>query len=123
MEDPARETPVLDLDHLDRQTFGDADLRRELLDLYLEQCARLRPLVTEGPRAAALEAAHTLRGASSAIGAFRVAAALCALEAAAPGADGAPPAALAQVLREAAADVDRTIRQVLEGSAAPPRQA
>ncbi len=51
---------LLDRAHLDRQTFGDADLAREVLGLFSEQCARLtpgladpglRPSVTAPPRA------------------------------------------------------------------------
>ena len=67
--------PILDLDHLRRQTFGDAALERELLALFEEQCARLTPMMTGGlPRPERADAAHTLKGSARAIGAWRLAA-------------------------------------------------
>ena len=69
----ASDPRVLDLAHLARQTFGDGDLEREVLGLFEEQCARLLPLVAAGGSRAA-DAAHTLKGAARAIGAWQVAA-------------------------------------------------
>ena len=75
MPDPSPEARVLDLVHLARQTFGDRELERELLGLFEAQCRRLLPVLA---RAAGFEdrahAAHTLKGAARAVGAWRVAA-------------------------------------------------
>ncbi|WP_407522644.1 Hpt domain-containing protein [Methylobacterium oryzisoli] len=81
MTDPE---PLLDRDHLARQTFGDADLAAEVLALFREQCASLLPALAdaERPPADRADLAHTLKGAALGIGARRVAAAAAALEAA-----------------------------------------
>src|SRR5215212_12029875 len=69
------EQRVLDLVHLARQTFGDRDLEREVLALFEAQCRRLLPILAgagrEGERS---DAAHTLKGAARAVGAWRLAA-------------------------------------------------
>jgi len=67
--------PILDLDHLRRQTFGDAALEGELLALFEQQCARLAPMMTGGvPCLERADAAHTLKGSARAIGAWLLAA-------------------------------------------------
>lgn len=68
--------PLIDRDHLAAQTFGDADLAREVLGLFVEQCRRLVPAIAEAGRPAGERAdlAHTLKGAALGIGAVRVAA-------------------------------------------------
>jgi HPt (histidine-containing phosphotransfer) domain-containing protein len=73
---------VLDLAHLDRQTMGDAALRREVLALAQGQFDELLPLLeaAAGPERVAL--AHRLKGAARAIGAFALGDAARALEAA-----------------------------------------
>ena len=42
--------PLLDRAHLDAQTFGDADLAREVLSLFEDQCRRLLPALAEEGR-------------------------------------------------------------------------
>jgi HPt (histidine-containing phosphotransfer) domain-containing protein len=70
-----------DLAHLDRQTFGDAALRDELLRLFDQQCARLGPRIAgSGPPAERADVAHTLKGAARAVGARLVATCAEALE-------------------------------------------
>ena len=77
------DSPVLDLEHLSRQTAGDRALEGELLALFEAQCARLRPLLAAGPSPAErADAAHTLKGSARAIGAWPLAAAADRLEAA-----------------------------------------
>jgi HPt (histidine-containing phosphotransfer) domain-containing protein len=71
------QTVVLDLQHLDRQVQGDEPLRREVLRLFAERLAAIAPLVRGPPSSQRREAAHTLKGASLAIGAFALA---CACE-------------------------------------------
>jgi HPt (histidine-containing phosphotransfer) domain-containing protein len=82
------DVPVLDLDHLRRQTAGDSALERELLVLFAAQCTRLRPLLSEErPLAERADAAHTLKGSARAIGASRLAASADRLETALRGGD------------------------------------
>lgn len=71
----------IDLHHLRKMTLSDPALEREVLRLFVEQTANLmRTLASLPENAAAL--AHTLKGSARAIGAFRVAEAAAALEAA-----------------------------------------
>jgi HPt (histidine-containing phosphotransfer) domain-containing protein len=80
---PSDDSPVLDPEHLSRQTAGDAALERELLTLFEAQCEKLRPRLADGhPTAARADAAHTLKGSARAIGAWRLGAAADRLEAA-----------------------------------------
>jgi HPt (histidine-containing phosphotransfer) domain-containing protein len=73
-QDSAIEPPkVLDVLHLERQVLGDTQLRDELLQLYARQLMALAPLVCGMPGQARSDAAHTLKGASLAIGAFALA--------------------------------------------------
>jgi HPt (histidine-containing phosphotransfer) domain-containing protein len=86
---------AIDLDHLQRMTLGDVGLRREVLAMFLRQTNELLVTLAAGPGdGAAL--AHTLKGSARAIGAFGVAVAVEAFEAAIRnGIDPAP--ALAEV--------------------------
>ena len=74
--------PLLDRAHLDAQTFGDADLAREVLSLFEDQCRRLLPALAAASRPAEERAdlAHTLKGAALGVGAMRVAEASGAVE-------------------------------------------
>ena len=93
---PAAEPTPVDLEHLRRATFGDADLEREVLGMFLTQATRLIGALAEGPpHAAAL--AHSLKGSARAIGACRVAERASALEAAIR--DGGDPRAGARRTR------------------------
>ncbi len=65
--------PVLDLAFLDAQTFGDAGLAREVLELFAEQAARLMPVLPTLPADAQGETAHLLKGSCLGIGAIRAA--------------------------------------------------
>jgi HPt (histidine-containing phosphotransfer) domain-containing protein len=106
MSPTSDDSPVLDLEHLSRQTAGDRALEGELLALFEAQCARLRPLLAVGrlPGERA-DAAHTLKGSARAIGAWRLAAAADRLEAALR-AGGPEPAALVAAF-DAAVDTTR----------------
>lgn len=73
---------LIDHAHLDAQTFGDADLARDVLQLFVAQCAALLPAIrdaTLGMEARA-DHAHTLRGSAVGVGACAVAAACEMLE-------------------------------------------
>jgi HPt (histidine-containing phosphotransfer) domain-containing protein len=73
--DGQAESPI-DLVHLSRQTFGDHDLERELLELFdaqAAQCAeRLRAPARVGDGDWRIGLAHTIRGSARAVGAFEV---------------------------------------------------
>jgi HPt (histidine-containing phosphotransfer) domain-containing protein len=72
----------LDVAHLNRQTMGDADLRRDVLGLARDQFAELAGEITRSPAAARADLAHRLKGAARAVGAFALADAAVAVEAA-----------------------------------------
>src|SRR5437660_6191322 len=71
----------IDLAHLKRMTSGDIRLTREVLGMFASQTARLLGAVAAEPAGGAA-LAHTLKGSARAIGAFAVAEAAEALEAA-----------------------------------------
>lgn len=65
---------AIDLEHLSHQTGGDLALERELLTLFSQQCVRhLRTIHGSADDNARRDAAHTLKGAARAIGAWQVA--------------------------------------------------
>ena len=73
--------PPIDLDHLREVTLGDPALEREVLRLFVDQTAALMRTLAALPADAA-HLAHTLKGSARAVGAFGVADAAAALEAA-----------------------------------------
>ncbi len=85
----------IDLDHLSRQTGGDDELDRELLALFAEQCVKHLLTIRAASAATGRDAAHTLKGAARAVGAWAVADAAEQVERAL--ADGAVPAALPEL--------------------------
>jgi HPt (histidine-containing phosphotransfer) domain-containing protein len=92
---------ILDPAHLQRQTFGDRSLEREVLALFERQCDRLLPLIAAAERLPErADAAHTLKGAARAIGAWRVASLCETLEAALD--QGGNPRSPARQAREGA---------------------
>ena len=64
---------VLDSSHLEVQVCEDRQLRDELLRLYAETLVALAPAISGAPGQARQQAAHRLKGASLAIGAFALA--------------------------------------------------
>jgi HPt (histidine-containing phosphotransfer) domain-containing protein len=64
---------VLDILHLEHQVLGDTQLRDELLQLFASQLMELAPRVCGAPGQARSEAAHRLKGAALAVGAFALA--------------------------------------------------
>ncbi len=97
---------LLNRAHLDRQTFGDADLAGEVLALFSGQCDRLMPGLADPDLApdARADLAHTLKGSALGVGADRVAALAGQLEAALRAGDSATAhdlePALLQAVRE-----------------------
>jgi HPt (histidine-containing phosphotransfer) domain-containing protein len=78
----------VDLAHLDRATFGNAELRREVLAMFDRQAVKLMAEIAAARDThTRREAAHTLRGAALAIGANAVAGACAEIEESAGDAD------------------------------------
>lgn len=74
---------AIDLVHLARQTGGDAQLELELLALFAAQCDRqVQVIRNAGEMMKRHDAAHTLKGAARAVGAWHVANAAEQVEAA-----------------------------------------
>jgi hypothetical protein len=97
--------PVLDLDHLNRQTMGNRALEREVLSLFDDHAARTLGLIQAADMPdSRREMAHSLVGAARGIGAFRAAAAAAAIEA---GTDDSPQGLAA--LEAAIGEVRRAI--------------
>jgi HPt (histidine-containing phosphotransfer) domain-containing protein len=66
--------PALDLSHLRRFTLGNRELEREVLQLFAEQAPRtLRDMQLASSSKAWRDAAHTLKGSASAVGANAIA--------------------------------------------------
>jgi HPt (histidine-containing phosphotransfer) domain-containing protein len=78
----------IDFSHLSRMTLGDPALECEVLTMFVAQSAKLLDQLAQLPPEAA-RLAHTLKGSARAIGAFAVADAAAALEAALGGAGDA----------------------------------
>lgn len=74
------DTPV-DLVHLARQTMADTDLEQDVLGMFVCQARQALEQMTDVDAARISAAAHRLKGAAAAIGAFRVSAAAERLEA------------------------------------------
>ena len=67
--------PAIDREHLDQQTFGNHELQREVMRLFLKQLAEQIALIAgTDDLGVRREAAHTLAGAALGVGAFSVAA-------------------------------------------------
>ncbi|MGL4439276.1 MAG: Hpt domain-containing protein [Bosea sp. (in: a-proteobacteria)] len=64
-------TPI-DLPYLSRQTGGDTALEHELLALFADQCIRHLDTIRRANAKVGSDAAHTLKGAARAIGAWTV---------------------------------------------------
>jgi HPt (histidine-containing phosphotransfer) domain-containing protein len=103
----------IDIAHLRRMTLGDAGLEREVLAMFACQAVRLIDALAGLPADAA-ELAHTLNGSARAIGAFDVADATAALEAALR--DGGEPSRAMAALRHAVAQARCAIDAMLRRS-------
>jgi len=72
---------AIDLAHLERATFGDRGLARDVLRLFERRCETLLRDIVDAPDAGSrIFAAHTLKGAAKGVGAFAVADAAQAVE-------------------------------------------
>ena len=68
----ARSRPV-DLVHLARQTLGDREVEREVLDLFIHQAVSVREKILSADTKQRLFMAHGLKGSARGIGAFAIA--------------------------------------------------
>ncbi|HEY2183538.1 MAG TPA: Hpt domain-containing protein [Xanthobacteraceae bacterium] len=75
--------PAIDLAHLDRMTFGEKSLAREVLRLFDRQADILSARISQADPEAAAALAHTLKGSARGVGAWKVAGAAEELEIAA----------------------------------------
>ena len=106
------EQPI-DMTHLARMTLGDSSLEREVLQLFDRQAEMLLARKQQAVPAAAAAHAHTLKGSSTGIGAWKVARAAEAVEfiAAGNGADIAVAICrLAAAIDEARAAITEHLR-------------
>ena len=114
----APEAQVIDRTHLFRMTLGDHDLECEVLRLFDQQAGLLLARMVEADAAGIAALAHTLKGSAGGVGAFGVARAAEAVEAAAKtktsdktGAGELPPAM--SVLSSAIVDAHAAIAEIL----------
>jgi HPt (histidine-containing phosphotransfer) domain-containing protein len=98
-----------DVAHLAAQSGGDQDVAREVLSLFVARAPALLSRIADGG-ADARDAAHALKGAALAIGAWRVAAAAEATEAAAAASLRPPCAELASAVSAACAEALRLLQ-------------
>ena len=68
---PSHNTPI-DLVHLARQTSGDQSLELEVLHAFARQARNCMAELSSGTPDVVIQAAHRLRGAAEAVGAFTV---------------------------------------------------
>jgi HPt (histidine-containing phosphotransfer) domain-containing protein len=78
----ATESPVFDQPHLAHYTMQNADLEREIIDLFLAQLPDLYAKLKDGVEWVLYT--HTLKGSARAVGATQIAEVAAALETAAP---------------------------------------
>lgn len=81
MSQAATAKGAIDLDHLDRQTFGDRALRDEVLAIFASQVAALDQELRGASAQTRARLAHTIKGAALGIGAHRLAQSATLLEA------------------------------------------
>ena len=75
-----RDEAAIDRGQLERMTFGDRSLEREVLELFDRRSAMLIVRMRAGGEDAVAPLAHTLKGSAAGIGAMRVARAADAAE-------------------------------------------
>ena len=97
----------LDLEHLARQTMNDAELQRDVLQIFEQQMSE-KVVDLERGESAVRDLAHNIKGSARGVGAFEVALLAEKLEA-----KGQTDPALVAQLRMAIADVLEEIRVLL----------
>lgn len=71
---------AIDLVHLETQTMGNKALEGEVLQMFARQTRQLLKTLSEDAGSARIDAAHRLKGAALAVGAFAVAETAAAVE-------------------------------------------
>ncbi|WP_105382654.1 Hpt domain-containing protein [Neorhizobium alkalisoli] len=104
---PSQSRPI-DLVHLATQTMGDKALEVEVLQMFARQARRALQDLAGADTVATVAIAHRLKGAASAVGAFKVSAAAEKLED--NGADSALKAAVGAAVVEAENFVNKLCR-------------
>ncbi len=104
---PSQSRPI-DLVHLATQTMGDKALEVEVLQMFARQARRALQDLAGADMVATVAIAHRLKGAASAVGAFKVSAAAEKLED--NGADSALKAAVGAAVVEAENFVNKLCR-------------
>jgi Hpt domain len=101
----------IDLAHLSRMTLGERSLECEVLALFDRQADLLLPRIRGGAPGVIAAAAHTLKGSARGIGAWRVASAADAVEAAKPVDFAAAVNALGAALAETKVAIAHMLRE------------
>ncbi|GAA4114894.1 Hpt domain-containing protein [Aminobacter aganoensis] len=70
----------IDFEHLSRQTIGDRDVEREVLDMFVHQALSVRDAIVPADLAERLRLCHALKGAARGVGAFPIADCVAELE-------------------------------------------
>jgi HPt (histidine-containing phosphotransfer) domain-containing protein len=112
-EGAAFESVVLDRTHLERMTFGDRNLEREVLQLFNRQAELLIGRMRGSAPSVVATLAHTLKGSAVGIGAGRAARAAEGAELSAsqvPAECGNAIDQLAQAIAEVRAEIDAILR-------------
>jgi len=108
---------VLDVQHLDKYTAGDAVLRRELLSLFTDQLAQQVAALCAGCAGDDwMIATHTLKGAARAVGAFQIGETAEALEQLDPDADAEACAKLIDVLVQQTHECKAAIEKISQAA-------
>lgn len=99
------EAGLIDHAQLAEQTGGDADLAREVLALFRQQCDRLLPGISDGNLSARQRAdlAHTLKGSALGVGGGPLAACAARIENALRASGSCPDAEIFELARLIAA--------------------
>lgn len=107
---PEPDERPIDLVHLARMTLGERSLEREVLALFDKQATILLTRMRSAAPAGVATLAHTLKGSARGIGAWRVARAAEALEAAGSAETGAALDALGLAVEEARAVIAELLK-------------
>jgi HPt (histidine-containing phosphotransfer) domain-containing protein len=113
--------PVMDLAYLHQQSYGNAALEMEILELFLRQSTRLLVELSEGLKQKYWrDYARALKGSAYNVGALQVAQAAEQVERCCPDTNTAGTRKLLQALECAIVKVNGLIRQYLQTAAAQP---
>jgi len=111
----SEEALLLDADHLKKYTIGDLDLEREVLGMFIDQ-SKLYLERLQSPQNAKDwgEAAHSLKGSASGVGAFKIAERAAQLEKAAEPFNGSVCTAMLALLQKDLEDTRVAINNHLD---------